>query len=189
MASNANTSRTVLVVVILVILAALALRAVPFLFVPFGLFSGGIRAVKSATSNFYSGDPLGFIDGFGRGWGFAPLFGVALLIIWIAVLVWVYRDAERRGMNGFLWTLLVFIGNLVGLLIYLIIRNDRPQERPAAAPAAAASACAACGGSVAAGFVYCPACGASLRPVCPKCGKPSEPAWQVCPHCGEKLAK
>jgi heme/copper-type cytochrome/quinol oxidase subunit 2 len=65
------------------------------------------------------------------GWG---LFGLGLLclaipIVWfiIAILlcIWVYRDAESRGMNGVLWLIIVLIAGLLGLIIYLIVRKDK----------------------------------------------------------------
>jgi hypothetical protein len=140
---------------------------------------------------------------------FVPLWSVSFvfLIVWIAVIIWVYKDAERRRMSGLLWALLVFIGNLIGLLIYLIVRQDHPlteEAVPAAgkppdavttgavtsakAPAKAETAvCPACGKTVELSFVYCPHCGTALQRTCPSCGKPTESAWKVCPHCGVPL--
>jgi len=52
-------------------------------------------------------------------------------IIWMAVAlvigILVYRDAERRGMNGLLWFVLVILP-MVGLLflvIYIVIREEK----------------------------------------------------------------
>jgi len=52
-------------------------------------------------------------------------------IIWIAVAliigILVYRDAEKRGMNGLLWLILVLLP-MVGLLflvIYIVIREEK----------------------------------------------------------------
>jgi len=108
------------------------------------------------------------------------------LIIWICVIIWVYRDAVRRGMNGVLWALLVFIGNLVGLLIYLIVRSDSARASPAETPH---QSCPKCQKVVSAGFAYCPHCGAPIQNVCPVCGKRVEESWKACPHCGERLKK
>ncbi len=111
------------------------------------------------------------------------VFPIALLALWIYVIVWVYRDAERRGMNGLLWALLVLVGNIVGLIIYLIIRSEtlgKPREP-------ATEKCPSCGNGVTPGFVYCPGCGANLKPVCPGCQKPVERSWKVCPACGTNL--
>ena len=62
--------------------------------------------------------------------GSSMIFPLAILpllllsVVWLFVVVWVYRDAKRRGMSGVLWALLVLVGNFVGLLIYFIVRND-----------------------------------------------------------------
>jgi len=113
------------------------------------------------------------------------LLGLAFLAIWIAIIVWVYGDAEKRGMSGVLWALVVFIGHLVGLLIYLIVRSDHPIRVPSSRDQT--SACSKCGKPVGKEFKFCPHCGERMQPVCPKCTKPTEKSWQVCPHCGEKL--
>ncbi len=77
------------------------------------------------------------------------LFWIVLIVLNIALLVWVARDAKARGMDGaILWMLLVFFLSLLGLIIYLFAR---PQGN----------------------LVPCPNCGnkklqASLK--CPHCG-------------------
>jgi hypothetical protein len=48
------------------------------------------------------------------------LFGGA----WLLLIVWCYVDAERRGMNGPLWALLVFVLQFpIGPLLYLVLRQ------------------------------------------------------------------
>jgi heme/copper-type cytochrome/quinol oxidase subunit 2 len=65
------------------------------------------------------------------GWGFLGLGLLCLVIpiVWfiIAILlcIWVYRDAESRGMSGVLWLIIVLIAGLIGLIIYLIVRKDK----------------------------------------------------------------
>jgi uncharacterized BrkB/YihY/UPF0761 family membrane protein len=113
------------------------------------------------------------------------LIGFALLALWIVVLVWVYRDAEKRGMSGVLWALIVFIGHLVGLLIYLIVRSSHPlvtSDIHDSTPN-----CPKCGKIVGANHMFCPYCGERMKENCPKCAKPLGKGWSVCPHCGEKL--
>ena len=183
---KASTGKTFgLVFVILIILVAGA-RLTPLVIAPLGIFSGLRQALRSTVHG------LGPIS-------FEPFFGGALVIFWILVLFWVYRDAERRGMSGVLWALLVFIGNLIGLIIYLIVRNDNrtapaalgapagPAGKPVAAEPCCPPTCPACGKPADAKHAFCPSCGGSLRPVCPRCSKPVEPAWRACAHCGEKL--
>ncbi|WP_287582362.1 hypothetical protein [Candidatus Borrarchaeum sp.] len=52
------------------------------------------------------------------------------IIIWIViaivVAVWVYKDAESRGESGVLWLIIVLIAGIIGLIIWLIIRRDKP---------------------------------------------------------------
>jgi len=66
--------------------------------------------------------------------GLGVLF-ILLPIIWfiIAILlcIWVYRDAESRGMNGALWLIIVLIAGIIGLIVYLVVRKEK---KPAAQP-------------------------------------------------------
>jgi hypothetical protein len=59
------------------------------------------------------------------------LLGLALY--WFALPLWVFLDARERGDRAWAWAALVFVGNLVGLLAYILAR--RPPAR-ASAPAA-----------------------------------------------------
>ena len=107
-------------------------------------------------------------------------------------------------MNGLLWALLVFFGHLIGLLVFLIVRQDHPvggapaaskssappASRSSSPPAAAATsatvplACPSCKKPIDGTFAYCPHCGTALQPVCKNCGKPVDAAWKACPYCG-----
>jgi len=57
----------------------------------------------------------------------AMLFPLLLLALQIAVCVWGYRDSIRRGKSNE-YAIVVLFGLLffpiVGLIVYLIIRND-----------------------------------------------------------------
>jgi len=181
---TANNGRSIALVVIIVVLALLAFRSVFFL-MPFGVFPGLARSVGSVGHSFQ-----GWFHGFGP-FAAVPLilFPIALIVLWGAVLLWVYRDAEKRGMSGILWLLLVLIGNVIGLLIYAIVRSETPVRRRAenggtGAACCPAEACPACGKPLTPGFAFCPHCGKSLKTTCPACGKPVEPDWKACPACG-----
>jgi Double zinc ribbon/Phospholipase_D-nuclease N-terminal len=162
----------------------------PLVLAPFGIFAGLARGVHHVSLNGWHLGPW---------FPLVPLWSFSLLlcILWIVVIVWVYRDAEQRKMSGILWALLVFIGNLVGLLIYLIVRQDHPlpasgrstATAPSASPTVKAPSptCPSCQKPVEKGFTYCPHCGAPLQPVCKNCGKSVESAWKACPHCGATL--
>ena len=105
---------------------------------------------------------------------------------WLLLVLWCYVDAERRGMNGVLWALLVFIGHILALLIYLIVRTN---NFPRVAEAETTQPCPSCQEPVAENFVFCPHCSTRLQAVCPACEKPVENTWLVCPHCGKKLTQ
>ncbi|MDZ7336315.1 MAG: zinc ribbon domain-containing protein [candidate division KSB1 bacterium] len=106
-----------------------------------------------------------------------PIFG-------LIIVVWVYYDAKRHGMNGILWALLVLVGHLAAFIIYLIVRNG---QFPVIAAGSATQPCPSCGNMVAQTHSYCPQCGAQVRPFCPNCQKTIANNWSVCPYCGQKL--
>jgi uncharacterized membrane protein len=53
---------------------------------------------------------------------FILILVLVLFIVWIYVLVWVVRDANKRGKNGTFWGLLTFFLGIIGLIIYLLAR-------------------------------------------------------------------
>ena len=70
---------------------------------------------------------------------FCAIFVIIIaLIIAILVAIWVYRDANSRGMNGTLWVILVivvsFFGNIFGfviiIIVYLVVRSGHPRYPP-----------------------------------------------------------
>lgn len=118
--------------------------------------------------------------------------GVIWFVLWIIIAIWVYRDAEQRGMSGALWLLIVIFTGLIGLIIYIVVRSDRPQygyaqqpypqyqypayqqQPPAQAPPPAAAPppaqppgearfCPNCGASLPPGAVHCPNCGSKVQ--------------------------
>jgi uncharacterized membrane protein YhaH (DUF805 family) len=57
------------------------------------------------------------------------IFVLAMLAVNIAILVWVYKDAQARGAEPMLWLVLVFFTHLVGLIIWLIVRPPLKEPR------------------------------------------------------------
>ena len=182
-----NNGKTIALVVVIVILALFAFRSI-FFFLPFGVIPGISRSVGDIGHSF-----RGWFDGFGP-FASVPLviLPIALIVLWGAVLIWVYRDAEMRGMNGILWLLLVLIGNIIGLLIYAIVRSETPVK-PAKQGAAGEGTppppetCSGCGKPLAPGYAFCPYCGKATKGGCPACGKPVESGWKVCPACAAAI--
>lgn len=67
-------------------------------------------------------------------WGF-PFIGFWMIGVWLVFVViafLVYDDAEKRGMNGLLWFVLVILPwiGLLFLIIYLIIREEKTKQLP-----------------------------------------------------------
>ena len=56
---------------------------------------------------------------------------VVVLAINIGITVWVYRDAQNRGMEATLWLLVVLVGGCIGCIVYLIISKDYPIRESA----------------------------------------------------------
>ncbi len=56
---------------------------------------------------------------------------IAIAVVWfvvaILIAVWVYRDAESRGESGALWLIIVLVTGIIGLIIWLIVRGDKPK--------------------------------------------------------------
>jgi putative membrane protein len=69
---------------------------------------------------------MGGFDGFGM-W----LWMIGIWLVFIVIAFLVYRDAERRGMNGLLWFVLVILPwvGILFLIIYLIIRDEKILDK------------------------------------------------------------
>lgn len=65
-------------------------------------------------------------------------FFIFLPIIWIIIAIllciWVYRDAESRGMSGALWLIIVLITGIIGLIIYIVVRKEKKIAAPPPPP-------------------------------------------------------
>jgi FtsH-binding integral membrane protein len=60
--------------------------------------------------------------------GIVCLIPVVWFIVGLLLCIWVYRDAESRGMGGALWLIIVLIAGIIGLIIYLVVRKDKKSE-------------------------------------------------------------
>jgi Double zinc ribbon len=97
----------------------------------------------------------------------------------IFMIAYVNRDASRRGMNSALWTILVILflptWGLIGLIIYLLMREPLPYN------------CPQCAATVGARFNFCPNCKCNLHPSCPQCKREVVETDKFCPYCGNDL--
>jgi len=94
-------------------------------------------------------------------WWLIPFIIIPLtwFVIGILILIWVYQDAESRGMNGLLWAIIVFFLSIVGLILYLVAREGKISPPPQ-----------------------------RITRVCPKCGTVLSEDAKFCPRCGKELA-
>jgi hypothetical protein len=126
----------------------------------------------------------------------AIVVGVAyVLVLWVAAVVWVYRDISSRSRDPFsqvIGLVLVIFFSLPGLIIYLILRPkqtladayDRQLEAEALLHEIQEQAtCPSCRRKVEGDFIACPFCRTTLRAPCENCGKALAMTWVLCPYC------
>lgn len=89
---------------------------------------------------------------------------LAGIIIVGVIAVVIARDANRRGMNGIVWGLGVFLLCIVFLPIYLIVRKP-VLTAPGAAnvPPSRTQFCGNCGAEMPAGARFCQKCGFEVK--------------------------
>lgn len=109
---------------------------------------------------------------------FLTLAFIFVAAILVATAVFVYKDAPKHGMDPWMWmTIAVFVPNLIGLIIYLIVRKNNTYEKQ----------CINCQKPVNSEFKLCPYCGSEFNTRCPECGREVSKEWVVCPHCSKNL--
>lgn len=122
----------------------------------------------------------------------ASVVVIALLVLlYVLSIVWVVRDAYRRGTVWFIWAIVALIP-LVGVIAYLLMRPpllqiDKDEQELEVAlkqrQLMKYGECATCGYPVEADYVICPNCHQRLKNLCPTCGHALDPTWSVCPYC------
>lgn len=106
---------------------------------------------------------------------------IAMLIGFICAVVWVYKDASKRAMSPWLWTLIVLLlPSFIGFIIYLLARTNSNTN---------VIRCKSCGNSIEASSNVCPYCGHTIKKNCPSCERPVESNWRNCPTCGTILSE
>jgi hypothetical protein len=54
----------------------------------------------------------------------AAIITLVFFVVWLVTVIWVYRDANRRGKPGIVVALLVgLISWPIGLLVWVLVRN------------------------------------------------------------------
>jgi hypothetical protein len=170
-----STGKIIGIIALVALIVLIGARFSPFMIMaPISMVTKLVGQARSVTMHGMGLGPAEII---------MSLLPLLLVLLWIWAIIWVYRDAEKRGMSGALWALLVFVGSIIGLIIYLIIRNENLIQSDASGSAP----CPGCEKPVSSEYVFCPHCGKRLQAICPGCEKPVEDGWKVCPQCGKKL--
>lgn len=132
----------------------------------------------------------------------ATLFILAIIVVWLALIVYTYLDAKRRIADPFL-VACATIGSFfpyIGTAVYAIVRPpeflEDAHERELEIRAAelrvrqlTEASCPNCEYPVEKNFLRCPKCQRRLKDPCPSCGKPVDPRWALCPYCESALAE
>jgi hypothetical protein len=121
---------------------------------------------------------------------------VLLVVIWLALVYWTYRDAKLRIVDQTLVTIAAALSLVpfFGTLIYVIVRppeflddiRDRDLDilaTQAKLSELGAYECPHCEALVEREFLRCPHCLRKLKDACSGCGKPLDPVWRICPYC------
>ena len=121
--------------------------------------------------------------------------GSYLLVLWIATVIWTYRDIHSRTEDFLLQALsvsLVLIFNFAGLIVYLILRprdtlveryERELEEEYMRRDIEDEHVCPTCQRGIQTDFILCPYCQTSLRHPCYHCGRVIDLTWAVCPFC------
>jgi RNA polymerase subunit RPABC4/transcription elongation factor Spt4 len=124
------------------------------------------------------------------------LAGAFLVALWVALVVWTYRDIRARHRDrllGILAAALVAVLNLPGVLVYLILRPQQTleeeyqqtlEEEALLQSIEGQSVCPGCERHVKEDWIVCPSCQTKLRKPCHSCGRLMELPWNICPYCG-----
>lgn len=126
--------------------------------------------------------------------------GVWALLLWISIVVWVYRDIRDRTRDSSLQVLALFVVlvffpgfNLPGLGLYLMLRpRDTLEEAYARSLEEEAllrelgdeGSCPSCRRLIEKDFQYCPSCQTQVKDQCSKCERLLSFSWVACPTCG-----
>lgn len=126
----------------------------------------------------------------------AVVYGLMILAaLWLAMIIWTYRDMRARSrdaMAQLLVSVMVAVLTLPGLFIYLLLRPretlaeayERSLEEEALLQEIEEKpACPGCGQRVQVNWQACPNCHTRLKKSCIACRQLLELSWNLCPYC------
>ncbi len=124
------------------------------------------------------------------------LAGAFLVALWLALVIWTFRDMRARHRDRLvpiLAALMVALLSLPGVLVYLILRPARTleeeyqqtlEEEALLQSIEDQSVCPGCERHTREDWLICPSCQTKLRKRCHSCGRLMELPWNICAYCG-----
>ena len=128
--------------------------------------------------------------------------GLWAFLLWLSIIVWVYRDIRDRSRDLALQVLAVFLAlmffpgfNIPGLVLYLMLRPQETLEEAYARSLEEEAlireigdegVCPSCRRFVERGWRVCPFCQTQLKDVCGDCSQLLSFNWIACPYCGRQ---
>ncbi len=128
--------------------------------------------------------------------------GVWLLLLWLSIIVWVYRDIRDRTRDLGLQVLAVFVVmmffpgfNIPGLALYLMMRPRETleeaysrslEEEALLREIGDEGVCPSCRRFVERAWRTCPFCQTQLKDTCRECEQLLSFTWVACPYCGKE---
>jgi hypothetical protein len=125
----------------------------------------------------------------------ATIAGAYVLVLWIGIIAWTYRDIRDRTRDTafqIVAVLLVLVFNIPGWIIYMILRPNETlaeaysrslEEEALLQELEEQGICPSCRRYVTTDFVICPHCRTQLKEPCKTCGRPLSFNWVACPYC------
>lgn len=144
-------------------------------------------------------DPAAFFEseGFLDTFRVIGVIGAAYLVVmWIALVLWTYRDISERTTAREIQAASVMLVTLFfvpGLLLYITARpnaslvdsyNRQLEAEAFLQEIEKESACPECRRAVLDSYHICPYCKATLQAECAECGRTVKREWSACPYCG-----
>lgn len=125
------------------------------------------------------------------------VFGVYIVLLWMATVIWTYRDIHARHEEALLQVLAVSMALLIpfaGLGVYMMLRprqtiSDRYErsleEEYLRHDIEEQFVCPQCQRGIDHEFILCPHCHTALRRRCISCDHVIDLTWSICPYCGD----
>jgi RNA polymerase subunit RPABC4/transcription elongation factor Spt4 len=135
---------------------------------------------------------------------FIKLIVIYFFVVWISLIIWVYKDVTNRTESIFLQVFSILCVTLftpLWFFFYLLIRPSKSifekfylevEENLDTLSDTIKNNiidCHSCGSSVSASYNFCPHCEVKLKHECSGCKKMIFFDFKVCPYCGKKNKK